>query len=107
MPEPENLKVEDLSKSVKQTPSKLQVMGCTAERYCLLHVVVQGPGSFCGPLNFLVRRTVAELRGVKVAQFSDFCLFSPYKTQKRQNAKTRFSQKTKQFTTAMVSIDDL
>ena len=40
-------------------------------------VVVQG--SFRGPVNFFVRRTVAELRGVK---FSDFGLFSPYKTPK-------------------------
>jgi len=30
------------------TQSKLQVTGCTAERYCLLHVVLQGPGSFRG-----------------------------------------------------------
>jgi len=34
-------------------------------------------------VNFSVRRTVAELRGVKVAQFSDFGLFSPYKTPKK------------------------
>jgi len=33
-------------------------------------------------VNFSVRRTVAELRGVKIAQFSDFGLFSPYKTPK-------------------------
>ena len=52
------------------TQSRLQVTG--------LHVVVQRPGSFRGPLKFLVRRrpTVAELRGVKLAQFSDFGLFS-------------------------------
>jgi len=43
-------------------------------------VVVQG--SFRGPVNFFVRRTVAELRGVKFAKFSDFGLFSPYKTPK-------------------------
>jgi len=30
------------------TQSWLQVTGCTAERYCLLHVVVQGPRSFRG-----------------------------------------------------------
>jgi len=60
----------------------LQVMGCTAERYCLLHVVVQGPGSFWGPVNFSLRRTVAELWGVKVVQFLDFGLFSLYKTPK-------------------------
>ena len=28
------------------THNRLQVTGCIAERYCLLHVVVQGPGSF-------------------------------------------------------------
>ena len=34
----------------------------------------------CGQL--FVRRTVAELRGVKVVKFSDFGIFSPYKTPK-------------------------
>jgi len=34
------------------TQSRLQVTWCTAERYCLLHVVVQGPGSFVGPVDF-------------------------------------------------------
>ena len=34
-------------------------------------------------VNFSVRRMVAELRGVKVAQFSDFGLFSPYKMPKK------------------------
>jgi len=33
-------------------------------------------------VNVFLRRTVAELRGVKVAQFSDFGLFSLYKTSK-------------------------
>ena len=33
-------------------------------------------------VNFSLRRTVAELRGVKVAKFSNFGLFSPYKTPK-------------------------
>jgi len=33
-------------------------------------------------VNFSLRRTVAELRGVKVAQFPDFGLFSPYKNPK-------------------------
>jgi len=64
------------------TQSRLQVKGYTAERYCLFHVVVQGPGSFRCPVNFSVRCTVAELQGFKVAQFSDFGLFSPYKTRK-------------------------
>jgi len=34
-------------------------------------------------VNVFVRLTVAELRGVKVAQFSDFGPFSPYKTPKK------------------------
>jgi len=35
------------------TQSRLQVTWCTAERYCLLHVVVRRPGSFRGPVNLL------------------------------------------------------
>ena len=54
----------------------------TLQRYCLFHVVVQEPGSFRYLVNFSVRRMVAELRGFKVAQFSDFGLFSPYRTPK-------------------------
>jgi len=67
---------------VKQVPYSEQAtgQGYTAERYCLFHAVVQGKGSFRYVVNFSVRRTVAELRGFKVAQFSDFGLFSPYKT---------------------------
>jgi len=37
---------------------------------------------FARPVNFSLRRRVVELRGIKVAQFSDFGLFSPYKTPK-------------------------
>ena len=40
------------------TQSRLHVTGCTAEKYCLLHVVVHGPGNFRAPINFFVRRTV-------------------------------------------------
>jgi len=79
MPEPENRKIDDLSKSVKQSPHSKQATGHVV--HCLLHVVVQkGPGSFAVPVDFSVRRTVAELRGVKVAKFLDFGLLSPYKT---------------------------
>ena len=35
------------------TQSRLQVTGCIADRYCLLHIVVQVPGSFRGPSTFL------------------------------------------------------
>ena len=51
------------------TQSRLQVTGCIADRYCLLHVVVQGPGSFLGLINYSLRRRAAELRDVKVANF--------------------------------------
>ena len=37
---------------------------------------------FPGSVNFYLQRTVAELRGVKFAQFSHFNLFSLYKTPK-------------------------
>ena len=40
------------------TQSRLQVDGCTVERYCLLHVVVQGPGSFSGHSTFWYDRDV-------------------------------------------------
>jgi len=62
--------------------------GCTAERYCSLHIVVQWSGNFRGWVNFSLQRTVAELRCVKFVQFSDFRLFSPYKTLKNVNQVT-------------------
>jgi len=80
MPEPENLKVEDLSKSVKQAPHSQQAIGYRMHYTEILFtpscrkLVVQGPGSFPGLVNFSVRRRVAELRGIKLAQFSDFGL---------------------------------
>jgi len=78
---PQNLKSK-VSQTGTSLKSRLQVIGCPAERYCLFHVVVQRPGSFHDPVNFSVQRMVAELRSVKLAQFFDFCLFSPYKTPK-------------------------
>jgi len=38
---------------------------------------------FLRSVSFSVGRTVAEQRGVKVAKFADFGLFSPYKTPKK------------------------
>ena len=64
------------------TQSRLQVKEYTAERYCLFHVVVQGPESLRYLVNVSVRRTVAELRGFKFAQFSVFGLVFPYNTRK-------------------------
>jgi len=75
---PQNLKSKLGQTGTSLRAGRLQVTKCTAERYCLLHVVVEGTGSFQGLVNFSPRRTVAELRGVKVAQFSDFGLFSLY-----------------------------
>jgi len=71
-------------KSVKQAPHSEQATGHVihCRDNCLLHVVVQGPGSFRRSVNFSVRRTVAKLFGVKIAQFSYFGIFSPYKTPK-------------------------
>jgi len=60
------------------TQSRLQVTGCTGEKYCCSPMASEFPRS----INFSVRCTVADLRGIKVAQFSDFGLFSPYKTPK-------------------------
>jgi len=72
---PQKLEIENRSNR-HLTQSRLQVTECTAERYCLVCTVVQGPGSFRYRYvdNFSLRH--------KVAQFSDFGLFSPYKTPK-------------------------
>jgi len=48
------LKSEIESRSNRHlTQSRLQVTGCTAEIYCLLHLVVQVPGSFLDRSTFL------------------------------------------------------
>ena len=70
-------------------PKNLKNLKCTAERYCLHHVVVQGT-EFQRSVNFFLWRTVAVDRKfrpyvkpyVKFARFSDFALFFPYKTLK-------------------------
>ena len=58
-PDPNHSPDAGTGKSICQSPSnkhltqsRLQVMWCTAERYCLLLVVVQGPGSFRGRSTF-------------------------------------------------------
>jgi len=73
------------------TQSRLQMTGCTAERYCLLHVVVQGPGSFRGLVNFFVRRTVAELRGVNLPNFRILAYFPHTKPLKRASRSPVYS----------------
>ena len=64
------------------TQRKLQVTGCTVERYCFTPRCSPMAMEFPRSGNFSLWRTVAELRGVKFAQFSDFGLFSLYKTPK-------------------------
>jgi len=51
------------------TQSRLQVTGCTAERYCLHHVVVQGPGSFQYRSTFLY---VVRLRSYGASKLPNF-----------------------------------
>jgi len=58
------------------TQSRLQVTGCTAERCCLLHVVVQEI------YQLFLRPTVAELRGIKscpIFRFGLLCKIKPLK----------------------------
>jgi len=71
-------------KLVKQAPHSEQVTGHGIHCREILFTPRCSPsaGSFRGPVNFSVRRTVAELRSVKVAKFSDIGLFSPYKIPK-------------------------
>ena len=51
------------------TQSRLQVTGCAAERSCLLHVVVEGPRSYRGPVNFSLQRTIAERQSCPIFGF--------------------------------------
>jgi len=62
------------------TQSRLQVTGCTTERYCLLHVVVRKPGSFQGQL--FCTTYGCGVTGRQSCPIFRFYLFSPYKTPK-------------------------
>ena len=63
--------------------SRLQVTGCTAERYCLLHVVVQGLGSFRGPVNFLYDIRLRSYGASKLPNFWILAYFLHTKPLKR------------------------
>jgi len=80
MPETENLKVEDLSKSVKQAAHSEQATGHGMHCREIVFTPRYSPRAreFSGLVDYSVRRTVAELRGVKLAQFSDFGLSRRY-----------------------------
>jgi len=57
------------------TQSRLQVTGCTAERYCLLHVVVQRPGSFQGRSTFLYDVRLRSYGASKLPSFRILAYF--------------------------------
>ena len=69
---------------VKQAPHSEQATSHVMHCREILFTPRCSPGarSFQCLVNFSLRRTVAELWGVKIAQFLDFGLFSPYKTRK-------------------------
>jgi len=78
---PPKSEIERLSNRHLISEQAIQVTGCIkiAERYCLLHVVVQRQRvSEIGQL-FSTTYGCGAIRGVKFAQFSDFGQFSSYK----------------------------
>ena len=77
---------QNFKSKISQTGTSLRVgyrSRDALQRYILFTAgCSQRARQFRTSVTFSVRRTVAELRGLKVAQFSDFGLFSPYKTPK-------------------------
>ena len=67
------------------TQSRLQVTGCTAGRYCLLHVVVQGAGSFADRSTFLYDVRLLSYWASKLPNFRLLAYFPHTKPLKRQN----------------------
>ena len=73
--------LENLKAKVVQTGTSLRAgyrSQDALQRYCLLHIVVQGPGSFHGLLNFFVQRMVTELQGVNLTNFRILAYFPIY-----------------------------
>ena len=71
-------------KGVKQVPHSEQATGQGIHCREILFIPRCSPRAreFAISVNFSVGHTLAELWGFKVAQFSDFGLFPPYKTRK-------------------------
>ena len=65
------------------TQSRLQVTWCTAEIYCLLHVVVQGPMSFRDRSTFLYDVRLRSYEASKLPNFRIFAYFPYTKPLKR------------------------
>ena len=59
------------------TQSRLQVTGCTTERYCLLRAVVQEPGSFWDQSTFLYDVRLPSYGASNLPNFRIFAYF-PY-----------------------------
>jgi len=65
------------------TQSRLQVTGYTAKRYCLLHVVVRGTGSFRGQSTFLYDLRLRSYEASKLPNFRILAYFLDTKPLKR------------------------
>ena len=63
--------------------NRLQVTGYTAARYCLFHVVVQGPGSFRDRLTFLYDVRLRSYGASKLPHFRILAYFPYTKPLKR------------------------
>jgi len=66
--------------------SRLQVKGCTAERHCLLRVVLQGPGSFRGRSTFLHE---VRLRSYGASNLPNFRILAYFPHAKRLKSTFR------------------
>ena len=65
------------------TQSRLQVTGCTAEKYCLFHVIVQGSESFQDRLTFLCDVWLGSYGASKLPNFRILAYFPHTKPLKR------------------------
>jgi len=71
--------------------SRLQVTGCTAERYCLLYVVVQGPGSFQCRSTFLYDVRLRSYGASKLPNFRILAYFPHTKPLKHTFRRPAYS----------------
>ena len=82
---PQNLKSK-IGQNRNLTWSKLQVTGCTAERYCLLHFYSPRPGSFRDLSIFLYD---VRLRSYGASKLPNFRILSYFLNTKPQNRTFR------------------
>jgi len=73
------------------TQTRLQVTGCTAERYCVLHVVVQGTGSFRDQSTFLYDVWLRSYVASKLPNFRIFAYFPHTKPLKHTFRRPAYS----------------